>query len=160
MRALKAQMQSFQGVLNRYIIQAFEQPFTLLQDAKGVYLPHFGVVFHLEVNLAPLRMLNMFDSRGYSAEEIRKTKETKLQRVRQLKDRLSELLLEHGDEMAAVPTDENVAIAVHLFNMPSEQTEGVPTQFVIETSRQTLVNSKSLGLTKKDFGEMGVSLEF
>src|SRR5687768_6749337 len=48
LRVLKEQMVAFQNLLNRNIQQSFEQPFSLLQDTKGSYLPRFGVAFHLE----------------------------------------------------------------------------------------------------------------
>ena len=41
--ALKNQLQTFQQILNRSVQQTFELPFSLLQDAKGIYLPRFGV---------------------------------------------------------------------------------------------------------------------
>lgn len=160
LRALKSQMKAFQEALNRTIQESFEQPFSLLQDAKGTYLPHFGVVFSLEVNLLPLRPLTPFDLRPYTDEEIKRARATKLARIRQLKDRLSEVLLRNGSELSAVPPDQNVAISIHLFHLPWEQSDDLPTQLVMETSRRTLLNASSLLITAKDLRELGVFLEF
>src|ERR1039458_1069593 len=63
LHTLKNQLDAFQDLLNRGIQQSFEMPFYLLQDAKGIYLPGFGVAFHLEVNLNPLRRITLFDAR-------------------------------------------------------------------------------------------------
>lgn len=150
LRALKTQLRAFQDILNRSIPQSFEQPFTLLQDTKGSYLPNFGAVFHLEVNLHPLRLISPFDMRPHTAEELQKARELKLQRIRQLKTHLSKLLLEYGVKLSEVPADQNVAIAVHLFNLPSEQSD-LPTQLVIETSRGALLDAQARQLTIEEF---------
>lgn len=160
LRALKVQLEAFQGIVNREIAQAFSGPFVLLQDAKGSYLPRFGAVFHLEVNLHPLRSLNMFDLRPYTEEELQKVREAKLERVRDLKTRLSALLLEHGIKLTEVPADQNVAVVVHLFNLPSELSEGVPTQVVLETSRRALLEAQAQRMPAAEFEKRQFFLEF
>ena len=160
LRALKVQLQVFQDIVNRNMQQSFEQPFTLLQDAKGSYLPHFGAVFQLEVNLHPMRLISPFDMRPYTPEELRKARDAKLERVRELKTRLSALLLEHGVKLSEVPPDQGVAIVVHLFNLPSEQSEGLPTQLVMETNRATLLDAQAQRMTVAEFQKRELVLEF
>ena len=160
MSALKTQLEAFQGVVNRDISQAFAAPFVLLQDTKGTYLPRFGVVFHLEVNLYPLRSLNMFDLRPYTEEELRQARDAKLAKVRELKTRLSALLLEHGTALTEMPADENVAVVVHLFNMPSEKSQELPTQLVMETSRQSLLEAQAQKVPAAEFERQQTFLEF
>ena len=160
LRALRQQLQSFQDVLNRNVQQNFEHPFALLQDAKGIYLPWFGVAFHMEVNLYPLRMISPFAPEPYSAEELRKAKESKLERIRQLKEQLRQLLLEHAVDLGAVPGEQNVAIVVHLFNLPSERSDDLPTQLVIGASRQALLDYQAHRLTAEDFRNREFSLDF
>ena len=159
LRALKVQLVAFERIVNRNMTQAFASPFALLQDVKGTYLPEFGVVFHLEVNLHPLRMISMFDRRPYSEEELRKAREAKLERVRELKTRLSALLLEHGTKLTEVPVDQNVAVVVHMFNLPSES-EGLPTQLVMETSRGALLEAQAKRMPAAEFEKRQSFLEF
>ncbi|MBI4442983.1 MAG: hypothetical protein HY649_06365 [Acidobacteria bacterium] len=160
LRALRQQLQSFQNVLNRNVQQNFEHPFALLQDAKGIYLPWFGVAFHMEVNLYPMRMISPFAPDQYSAEELRKAKKLKLERISQLKDQLRQLLLEHADDLGAMPGEQNVAIVVHLFNLPSEHSDDLPTQLVIGASRQALLDYQARRLTAEDFRNREFSLDF
>ena len=160
LNALKTQLEAFQAVVNRDIAQAFAQPFVLLQDTKGTYLPQFGVVFHMEVNLHPLRVLNMFSFQPYTEEELQKARETKIEKVRALKTRLSALLLEHGTELTEMPADQSLAVVVHLFNMPSEKSEGLPTQVVMETSRRALVEARAQGTPVAEFEKQQAFLEF
>ena len=160
LQALRTQLQVFQDLLNRNIRQAFATPFSLLQDTKGSYLPNFGAVFHLEVNLHPLRLITPFDMRPYTAEELEKARDSKLERVRQLKSQLSAFLLEQGGRLSEIPADQNVAIVVHLFNLPSEQTESLPTQLVIETSRGTLLEAQAQRLSAEEFRKKALFLDF
>ena len=159
LRSLKVQLEAFQSIVNRDIAQAFTQPFVLLQDAKGTYLPRFGAVFHLEVNLHPPRLLSIFEMRPYTDEDLRKRRETKLEKVRELKTRLSALLLEHGPKLTEVPADQNVAVVVHLFNLPSES-GGLPTQLVMETSRRALLAAQAQRMPAAEFEKRQSFLEF
>ena len=140
---LKRQIQAFQGILNQNLQQSFEQPFGLMQDIKGIYLSRYGVVFHMEVNLVPLRVQSMFDYRPYTDEELQRTRSAKVARIQQLKTRVSEILLANVQELSAVPLEQQVAVVVHLFNMPSERIDGLPSQVVIEISRKAIVEAKS-----------------
>jgi hypothetical protein len=98
--------------------------------------------------------------RPYTDEELRDARQAKLERVRDLKALLSALLLEHGGKLTEVPADQNVAVIVHLFNLPSEMTEGLPTQVVLETSRGALLEAQSQGLRAAEFQTRQTFLEF
>lgn len=160
LQALKAQLEAFQTAINQEIAREFTQPFVLLQDAKGTYLPGYGAIFHLEVNLHPLRSLNMFNLKPYTEEELQQARKAKLEKLGELKTRLSALLLEHGAKLTAVPADQNVAMVVHLFNMPSERGEGLPTQLVMETSRKALLEAQKAGTAAAEFEKRQSFLEF
>ena len=160
LRALKTQLEAFQAMLNRTIQQNFEQPFFLLQDAKGSYLPGFGVAFHMETNLSPLRVNIMpFNVIPYTAEELQKARESKIERIRRLKTLLSQILLDQGGSLSAMAPEQNIAIVVHLFNMPSEG--GVfPSQVVISLNRRMLLDYQGRRLTEEQFEKTGSVLEF
>ena len=158
--ALRGQLQSFSDYLNRNLQAAFVDPFGLLQDVKGIYLPGYGVAFHMEANLIVMRALNPWDMRPYTEEELRQTRQAKLERIQRLKEQVSQLLLERGTELSAIPPDQHVAVAVHLFNMPSERTEGLPAQVVVEVSRAALLEAKARNLTAEQFRKQVTFLEF
>ncbi|MBI3895498.1 MAG: hypothetical protein HY313_06165 [Acidobacteria bacterium] len=160
LHTLKSQMVSFQSALNRSIQGSFEQPFALLQDAKGTYLPDFGVAFHLEVNLYPMRIITPFDMRPYTSDEMSKARTAKQERIRSLRKSLSALLLEQGEKLSALPPEQNVAVVVHLFNLPSEQSVDLPTQLVLETSLRSLLDSRAQRMTAEDFQSKVTFLAF
>jgi len=158
LRAVKEQLVEFQRIANQEITQAFANPFALLQDAKGTYLPGFGAVIHMEVNLHPLRMLSIFGQRT-TERELQKAREAKLKRVSELKAWLSGLLLEHGAKLTEVPADLKVAVVVDLFNLPSES-EGLPTQVVVETSRRAVLEAQAKQMPVEEFEKRQEFLEF
>jgi hypothetical protein len=148
---LRTQVEQFQVLINRDLQSALDHPFGMLQDPKGIYLPGFGVVFHMELNLAPMRMMSMFDLRPYSEEELQQTRQAKLQRISDLKSHLSEVLREHGSDLSALPPEQHIVVAIHLFNMPSERTEGLPAQIVLEISREALAELQARNATPDEF---------
>jgi hypothetical protein len=159
LRALKTQLEAFQAMLNRTIQQNFEQPFFLLQDVKGSYLPGFGVVFHMETNLSPMRVAMPFDIHPFTAEELQKARESKIERIRRLKTLLSQILLDQGGSLSAVAPEQNIAVVLHLFNMPSEGGD-FPSQVVISLNRRMLLDYQGRRLTEAQFEKTGSVLEF
>jgi len=157
---LRGQVQQFQVIINRNLQTLLNHPFAMLQDAKGIYLPRFGVVFHMELNLAPLRTLSPFDLRPYTDQELRQARDTKLERIRALKNQLSGLLQAQGAELSAVPPDQNIAVVVHLFNLPSERTDGLPTQIVIEVSSGVLADTSVRMASAEEFRKKVAFFDF
>lgn len=160
LRALKPQLDGFQDLLNRGVQQAFgDQPFSILQDAKGSYIPGYGVAFSMEVNLHPLRLITPFDMRPYSPDELAKARDTKLARIRQLKAQLTEMLLKNGASLSAMAPEQNITLVVHLFNLPSESRE-LPSQISISVDRRMLLDLQGGRMTADDFRRNGTFVEF
>jgi hypothetical protein len=135
--ALKAQMKVLEAVINETMGQTFAPPFGLLEKAKGTYLPNFGVVFSLEVNLYPVRIPNPFDLRPLSKEELEKARKVKLERIRTIKQAVPRLLADHGSTLREIGADESIAVVVHLFHFQAEG-ESLPTQIVMEVKKSDL----------------------
>ena len=81
--------------------------------------------------------------RPYTPEELKKARDKKAQRIQEIRRTLSSLLLENADGLNSLPADGKIAIVVHLFNLPSELHDDLPTQVVLETSRQSLMDAKT-----------------
>lgn len=132
--ALKSEMKVFRAVIDETMAQTFAPPFGLLEKTKGTYLPGFGLVFSLEVNLYPVRVPNPFEARPLSAAELEKATRTKQKRIEVIKQSVPRLLADHASSLRGLGSDESVAVVVHLFDM---QTEGdtLPTQLVIQVKK-------------------------
>lgn len=135
--ALKAQMKILEAVINETMGQTFSSPFGLLEKAKGTYLPNFGVVFSLEVNLYPVRVPNPFDLRPLSKEELAKARRVKLERISTVKQAVPRLLADHASALREIGPDESIAVVVHLFHFQAEG-ESLPTQIIMEVKKSDL----------------------
>jgi hypothetical protein len=117
--------------------QTFAPPFGLLEKTKGTYLPGFGLVFSLEVNLYPLRAPNPFDMSPLSKAELDKAQKAKQERIATIKESVPRLLADHAISLRDLGSDDSVAVAVHLFEVQSGDTK-FPDQLVIETRKSDL----------------------
>lgn len=133
---LKNEMKVFEAVINQSVSQTFAPPFGLLEKAKGAYLPDFGVVFSLEVNLYPTRMPSPFDTRPLSRTEVETARKTKVERIETIKKSVPRLLADHAAALHDVGADETVAVVTHFFEVQADG--GLPSQVVIEVKKSDL----------------------
>jgi len=137
LNALKAEMKVFEAVIDGTMAQTFAPPFGLLERTKGTYLPGFGLVFSLEVNLYPLRAPSPFDMSPLSKAELDKAQKAKLERMATIKESVPRLLADHAISLRDLGSDDSVAVVVHIFEVQSGDTK-FPDQLVIETRKSDL----------------------
>lgn len=133
---LKNEMKVFEAVINQSMAQTFTPPFGLLEKTKGAYLPDFGLVFSLEVNLYPTRMPSPFDTRPLSRTEVETARKTKVARIETIKKSVPRLLADHAAALHDVGADETVAVVTHFFEVQADG--GLPSQLVIEVKKSDL----------------------
>ncbi len=150
LNALKGEMKVFEAVINETMVQTFAPPFGLLDKAKGAYLPGFGIVFSLEVNLNPVRAPSPFNMQPLSKEELAKAQKVRLQRLGVIKTKVPRLLADHGGGLRDVSPDESVAVVVHLFPLPDED-EKLPSQIVLEVKKSDLDQYSERKLSYEEF---------
>ncbi len=148
--ALKGEMKVFEAVINETMVQTFAPPFGLLEKAKGAYLPGFGIVFSLEVNLTPVRPLSPFNMQPLSKEELAKAQKMRRERLGVIKTAVPRLLADHGGGLRDVSSDESVAVVVHLFPLPYED-EKLPSQIVLEVKKSDLDQYSERKLSYAEF---------
>ena len=122
---------------NKRIETLFDDPYMLLGLTRGVYLENYGVVLSAEVNLAitpgatPFRM-------AMTDEEKAALRKKKLDRLPGLKQAMREVLVSSAKSLVSMPGSEQVVLAITLLNRSFEQTEGLPSQIVMQGPKQTL----------------------
>jgi len=134
---LKAEMKVFETVIDGTMAPTFVAPFGLLEKTQGTYLPGFGLVFSLEVNLCPLRTPNPFDMTPLSKAELEKAAKTGRERVATIKESVPRLLADHAMSLHDLLSDNSVAVVVHLFEAGPVETK-FPDQLVIATRKSDL----------------------
>lgn len=136
--SLKGEIKVLEAVIDQTMAQTFAPPFGLLEKTKGAYLPDFGLVFSLEVNLYPTRMPSPFDSRPVSKEEVETARKKKLERIETIKKSVPRLLADHAGGLRDVNPDESVAVVTHLFALQTEEDKSLPGQLVVEVKKSDL----------------------
>ncbi|MCS6952909.1 MAG: hypothetical protein RMK57_07905 [Bryobacterales bacterium] len=149
-RVSRAALVQVEQQLDRRIETAFpDNPFLLLSTTQGVYLEGYGAVFTAEVNLISAPAPSPFRP-AFTREDVEKVRLKKLERVTALKGLLKEALVEAAASLAAVPPDEQIAIAVSLFYFRTwENTTGLPSQILIQAPRGVLVEYRARRISEQ-----------
>jgi hypothetical protein len=135
--ALKGEMRVFSAVIDESMAQTFAPPFGVLEKAKGTYLPGFGVVFALEVNLHPVPLQDLLLNRSPTKGELERELKTKQERIKTIKQTMSRLLAEHARSLREIRPEDHVAVVVHLFDVQGGAGE-LPTQLVVQVDKRDL----------------------
>ncbi len=135
--ALKGEMKVMEAVIDETMAQQFAPPFGLLEKTKGAYVPDFGLVFGLEVNLYPLRSPNPFDARPLNKAELENARRITRERIETIKKSLPRLLADHASSLRDLNQDQSMAVIVHLFHVETEG-EPLPTQVIVEVRKADL----------------------
>lgn len=134
---LKGEMKVLSAAIDAKLSQTFAPPFGVLEKTKGTYLPDFGVLFSLEVNLYPTRIPTPFDSRALTAQEIAKADKIKRERIKVIQQSVTRLLSDYSGSLRGLGPGESAAVVVHLFQV-QEQDEKIPAQLVLEVKKADL----------------------
>ncbi len=139
-RTLRAALRTSERTIDERVQQMTARaPFALLGTTRGAYLAGYGVVFTVEVNLVPVGGLSPFRP-AYTPQEIQAINKQKREKLAVLKAGLRQLLVDQAAALSLVPPAEKVAIGVTLFNYNWENTDGLPSQLVMQATRQALLD--------------------
>lgn len=116
-----------------------DDPIVLLGATRGTYLQGYGVVFMVEVNLAPVAV-TPFHPR-MSKDQIERLRLKKLNRLKDLQEMLEDLLVASARQLHNLDPDERVAIAASLFHFSWENTEGLPRQLLVSARHRDLLKA-------------------
>jgi len=139
-RAVRATLKSVERTIDdRVQKMTARAPFVLLGTTRGAYLPGYGAVFSVEVNLVPVAGISPFRP-AYTPQEIQNINRQKREKLGALREGLRPLLVEQAGSLGQILAGEKVALIVTLFNHHWEDTTGLPSQIVLQASRQALLD--------------------
>jgi len=124
----------------------------LLTAARGAYLEGFGTVFTLEVNLVPIANVSPFQ-RLYSEEQKRQLNIRKRARLEDLESDARGMLIAEVGKLASLPPRENVALVISLFHFGWEDLTKLPSQFVMQAEKRTLLDLAKPDTAKAEIKE-------
>ncbi len=140
---LVRQIENVEAAVDRSFRPTGTDRATAVGVTRGIYLPGYGAVFSVEVNLVPTANLSPF-RRSYTAAEIQALNERKRQMLDGLRRTMRRLLVEEGPTLSDLKPDLQVALAVSLFHFPWEDRTGLPSQVVMGAARGDLSNESML----------------
>jgi hypothetical protein len=109
---LKKGIELFESVLNQSLAQTFGGRFETLNQARGVYLPGYGVVFSFEVNLTPVRTRGPF-SPAPTAKEEQAERTEEVHRHEKAVNVAEQILGDFGQTFNQLAPGESVTIVIH-----------------------------------------------
>ena len=114
----------------------------MLGNTRGAYLDGYGAVFTTEVGLAFTPSASPF--RGpLTKQEIATVRERKRQRLPVLRQAMQDFLLAAGSSLDSVGSKEKVVYFVNLYYHNWEDVTGLPSQIVMESEKQKLLDVQS-----------------
>ncbi len=135
--SLVRQIEEMESAVDRSFRSADGTQPAAISATRGIYLPGYGAVFSVEVNLVPMANPSPF-RRSYTSEEIGDLNVRKRAALEPLRRRMREILIREGPALTDLPPDLQVTLAVSLFHFPWEDRSNLPSQVVIGASRARL----------------------
>lgn len=142
-RVSRAMLEQVENRLEPKFMAIWQQnPVDIVGAPQSLYINGYGVVFMSRLNLAPTGGISPFHP-SISPEEIKRTHETKLQRMPQLRTAMRAMLVDAAASLDSVPSDEQVALGVSLFYWNWENHDGLPNQIVMHAPKKVLLAAKT-----------------
>jgi hypothetical protein len=115
-------------------------PIDVLGGTRGIYLQGFGTVFTTELDVIRTPQLSPFRSSTFSDEEKAKIRQRKQARIPDLEHLMHSMLQSAAKELAGMPDDEQIVVAVQLLYLPYEDSSGLPGQIMVKATRRTILS--------------------
>jgi len=125
-------------------------PPDLLGNTRGVYLQGFGVVLTAEVDLIMVPGISPFHQK-ITAEERPRFRARKLAALPKLKEAMKASLIAAATDLRAVPPNENMVFGMTLFYFVGEDTTGLPSQVVMQATRQQLISGQAAAIKVQEY---------
>jgi hypothetical protein len=154
----------FQGVLDTTLKQSLPGPFQILGSSKGTYLPDYGAVFSLEVNVYQIRHLSPFDMRPYTQRELSDAYDQMMTRIELVKELIMRAMAEHGATLRQLGPGENLTVITHLFtggfDARSDPKREFPSQLVFSVKESVINEYREAKINQDQFAKNVKLLQF
>ncbi len=125
---------------------AVTDPIDVLGNTRGIYLDGYGAVFTTELSPVLTPQLSPFRP-NISEQEKAQVRQRKLARLPAVERLMNAMLQTAAKELAAVPDDQQIVVAVKFLYLPYEDTSGLPGQMVMQAARRTILSGAQIGPT-------------
>ncbi len=158
--AMKKDLAVFEGVIDTTIKQNITGNFPILSSTKGTYLPEYGAVFSVEVNLFQIRQISPFSPAPHTQKELDDAYSLMVKRLGTLKEVLVKAIGEHGTSLQQLKPDQNLTVVMHLFNVEQQIKQPVPTQVIFKAKRSLISQYRENRMPLADFTRQMEIMQF
>jgi hypothetical protein len=114
-------------------------PIDVLGRTRGIYLDGYGVIFSTE--LSPIVTPNVSPFRPNISDQDRAAvRQRKLARLPAVEKLINSMLQSAARELATLPDDQQIVVAVKFLYLPYEDTNGLPGQLVVKATRRAIAS--------------------
>jgi hypothetical protein len=128
-------------------------PWSVLGDARGTYLPGAGTVVTFELALVNLTPITPFHA-NISAEEKRSAHDRKLKNLVALKTAMREMIAHAATALTAMPGNEQITFEAFLFNFNWEDHAGLPDRLTLCANRQKVADAVARHASAKEMASL------
>lgn len=128
-------------------------PYELLGDARGTYVPGYGGFFTFEMNLVNVQPITPFHM-TVSPQEVRSIHERKIKKLVALKSAMRDLMLQSAASLSTLPPTEQITFEAFLIHLSYEDRSGLPRRLTMTTSRQKLLDAAAKHATPADLASL------
>ena len=115
-------------------------PWNVLGDARGTYLPGYGTLVTFELTLANLTPISPFHP-AVTVQEKRSGHDRKVKNLAALRMAMREMAASAAAKLSAMPANEQVTFEAFLFYFSYEDRTGLPDRLIICANRQKIADA-------------------
>ncbi|HVW10069.1 MAG TPA: hypothetical protein VHC90_15880 [Bryobacteraceae bacterium] len=128
-------------------------PWNVLGDARGTYLPGYGTVVTFELTLANLTPVSPFHP-TVTAQEKRSGHDRKMKNLVALKAAMHEMVAHAATALTAMPGNEQITFEAFLFNFDWEDRTGLPDRLTISANREKIADAVAHHASAKEMASL------
>lgn len=146
-------LSSVEKTVNTQLAPEGPDPWDLVGDARGTYLPGYGAVFTFELSLVNVTPLSPFHMTA-TAQEIKDAHDRRIRKLAVLKSTMRELMVKAASSLAAMPADETISLEAYLFSFSFEDHTGLPRRVTMTASRKQLLDAAARHATPQELAAL------
>jgi hypothetical protein len=135
-------MTSMESSINDAFRTGTPDPYELLGTARGAYLPNYGAIFTVELQLVYTPTISPFRP-AYTPAEVAALHDRKLKKLPVLKEAMRNLLVNAGTTLDSLPPGEQVAIEAILWHYNWEDGKNIPKRVLMFAQKDKLMQAQA-----------------
>jgi hypothetical protein len=157
---VKKEIKVFEGIVDTTIKQLIGGSFPLLSSTQGTFLADYGALFSLEVNLFQIRMISPFSPQPHTQKELDEAYALMVKRLTLAKEAMIKTIGEYGTSIQQLKPEQNLVVAMHLFQVDSQMKQPVPGQVIFKVKRSAIDQYRQNRLPLADFAKQVEIVQF